>query len=304
MPALRAEAIARTESASCSSRSAMTLAARRRRRRCQPTTADTAAATPTIGPATTRPPIPTRAATPATRALPGTAIRIVDRAAGQPDSVLPRRMDLDPRSASQAARPSTTTMRPLKRRPRARRASHRRPHRDRRAWRRSAAPCRTLRTHRTAFTRAEAEQRGHHRFPAVGSFDGRDLPDDPPAVAQARQVHHDVDGRRHLVADVGGRQVDVGHHGHRLQPPEQMPGGVRVRGRERPFVSGVHRLQHVERLAAADLADDDPIWSHAERVAHQVANRHLALALRRWPGVLRGRPRAVSRGGARRRPRW
>ena len=33
---------------------------------------------------------------------------------------------------------------------------------------------------------------------------------------------------------------------------------------------GVHRLQHVERLGAAHLADDDPIRSHAQRIAHQI----------------------------------
>ena len=44
-------------------------------------------------------------------------------------------------------------------------------------------------------------------------------------------------------------------------------------------MAGVHGLQHVERLAAADLADDDPVGAHAQRVAHQVANGHLAPAL-------------------------
>jgi hypothetical protein len=41
-------------------------------------------------------------------------------------------------------------------------------------------------------------------------------------------------------------------------------------------VAGVHRLQHVHRLGAADLADDDPVGSHTQRVAHQLANRDLA----------------------------
>ena len=47
----------------------------------------------------------------------------------------------------------------------------------------------------------------------------------------------------------------------------------------RALVAGVHGLEHVERLAAADLADDDPVGSHAQRVAHQVADGDLALAL-------------------------
>ena len=41
----------------------------------------------------------------------------------------------------------------------------------------------------------------------------------------------------------------------------------------------VHRLEHVERLGAADLADDDPVGAHAQAVADEVADRDLALAL-------------------------
>jgi hypothetical protein len=51
-----------------------------------------------------------------------------------------------------------------------------------------------------------------------------------------------------------------------------------VGGGERAIVTGVHGLQHVERLAAAALADDDAIRPHAQRVANQVADRDLAFA--------------------------
>ena len=44
-------------------------------------------------------------------------------------------------------------------------------------------------------------------------------------------------------------------------------------------MAGVHRLQHVERRGVADLADDDAVGPHAQRVADQVADRDLALAL-------------------------
>ena len=41
-----------------------------------------------------------------------------------------------------------------------------------------------------------------------------------------------------------------------------------------------------KRLGAADLADDDPVGPHAQRVAHQVALGDLALALDvRRPGL-------------------
>jgi hypothetical protein len=36
-------------------------------------------------------------------------------------------------------------------------------------------------------------------------------------------------------------------------------------------VTGVHRLQHVEALAAAHLAQDDAVRTHAQRVLEQVA---------------------------------
>ena len=38
-----------------------------------------------------------------------------------------------------------------------------------------------------------------------------------------------------------------------------------------PVVAGVHGLEHVEHLGAADLADDDPVGPHAERVPDEVA---------------------------------
>ena len=56
-------------------------------------------------------------------------------------------------------------------------------------------------------------------------------------------------------------------------------GRVRVAGRERPVLAGGHRLEHVERLARTTLADDDPVGPHVERVAQQVADRDLAVAL-------------------------
>ena len=126
--------------------------------------------------------------------------------------------------------------------------------------------------------RAEAEQRLDHRLTAVRAFHRGDLPDDATAVAQAREVDDDVDRGRDLIADMGRRQVDVRHHRHRLETPQQVPRRVRVRGGERSLVAGVHRLEHVEGLAAADLADDDPVRSHPQGVAHQLANRHLAPA--------------------------
>ena len=52
-----------------------------------------------------------------------------------------------------------------------------------------------------------------------------------------------------------------------------------MQGRQRPVVSRVERGQQVEGLAAAHLADHDPVRSHAQGVSKQVANRHLAAPL-------------------------
>ena len=49
-------------------------------------------------------------------------------------------------------------------------------------------------------------------------------------------------------------------------------------GRHRSVVAGVHRLQHVQRLGAADLADEDAVGSHSQAVAKQLPDGELALA--------------------------
>jgi hypothetical protein len=51
-----------------------------------------------------------------------------------------------------------------------------------------------------------------------------------------------------------------------------------VNGGDRAVVAGVHRLEHVERRAVADLTDDDPVRTHTEGVLHQIADRDLAAA--------------------------
>ena len=50
-------------------------------------------------------------------------------------------------------------------------------------------------------------------------------------------------------------------------------------GREGAVVAGVERGQQVERLGPAHLADHDPVRAHPQRVAQQVADRHLPPAL-------------------------
>ena len=62
-------------------------------------------------------------------------------------------------------------------------------------------------------------------------------------------------------------------------PSKHVPRAVGVARGQRPCLAGGHRLDHVQRLARAALADDDPVGAHVQRVAQQVAHRDLALAL-------------------------
>src|SRR5688572_8875957 len=45
----------------------------------------------------------------------------------------------------------------------------------------------------------------------------------------------------------------------------------------------IHRLEHIERLRTPDLADEDSIGAHAQRVPHEHSLRYLASTFRgRW----------------------
>ena len=99
------------------------------------------------------------------------------------------------------------------------------------------------------------------------------------AVTQPGEVHDHVERGRHLLPDRPDRQLDAAHQRHRLDPGERVARAVRVDGRERAVVAGVHRLEHVERLGATRLTDDHPVGPHAQRVAHELADLDLALAL-------------------------
>ena len=127
---------------------------------------------------------------------------------------------------------------------------------------------------------------------------------DASSVASADRVDDDVECGRDLLAHVRCGKVDVGHERHGLEPPERVLGRVRVCRRHRSLVSRIHGLEHVERLATAHLAHDDPIRSHAERVADERSDGHLAVALDVGRPRLEGDRRVVAGDGARPRPRW
>ena len=100
----------------------------------------------------------------------------------------------------------------------------------------------------------------------------------PRAVAQARLLHDDLDRRGDLLPHRLLGQVRRAHRDHRLDAGQRVARRVGVDRRQRAVVAGVHRLQHVERFFAADLADDDAVGPHTQGVAHQLPLADRALA--------------------------
>ena len=103
--------------------------------------------------------------------------------------------------------------------------------------------------------------------------------DHPGAVDEPRDLDDDVERARDLLADRPQRQIDARREDEHLEARERVAGRVGVDGGERALVARVHRLEHVDRLGAADLTDDDAVGPHAQSVPHEVADAHLALPL-------------------------
>ncbi len=99
------------------------------------------------------------------------------------------------------------------------------------------------------------------------------------AVRHARKLDDDADRRRDLPADGCHRHRQTGHADHLLQAGDGITRRVGVDGRHRPFMAGIHGLQHVEGFLAAALAENDAIGTHAQRVLDELTLADLALAL-------------------------
>ena len=97
----------------------------------------------------------------------------------------------------------------------------------------------------------------------------------PVPGAQARKLHHEVDAARDLAPQGGEGDVSAPRHQHVLEADERVARVVRVQGAHRAGVAGVHRLEHLVRLGAPHLADDDAVGAHAQGIDEEVAHRHL-----------------------------
>ena len=118
-----------------------------------------------------------------------------------------------------------------------------------------------------------------HDDVALHAHDLADVRDPPGAVPQTGQLDDHVERGGHLLPDDAHRQVHARHQRQGLDAGERVPWRVGVDGGDRAVVTGVHGLEHVERFSATDLTDDDAVGSHTQRVAHEVADLDLALAL-------------------------
>ena len=74
------------------------------------------------------------------------------------------------------------------------------------------------------------------------------------------------------------RQRVAAHGDHRFDAGQAFARAVGVDRAHRAVVAGVHRLQQVEDLRSAHLADDDALGPHAQAVLDEVAHGDLALA--------------------------
>src|SRR4051812_46172201 len=98
------------------------------------------------------------------------------------------------------------------------------------------------------------------------------------ATTKTRLLDDQVNRRSDRLADGARREVLTCLEDQRLQTHQALARVVGVDRRHRAIVSGVHGLEHVQRLSPTTLADDDPVGTHTETALHELADGHRALA--------------------------
>src|SRR6266702_227179 len=112
---------------------------------------------------------------------------------------------------------------------------------------------------------------------SAGSGDLADVGDAAGSVAHARDLDDEVNSRRDLGANGLLGQRNRAHQSHGLNARDGVAGIVGMDRCDGPIMPGVHCLQHVERLFSANLAQDDAVGAHAQRVDHEFALADSAL---------------------------
>src|SRR5215217_558509 len=96
----------------------------------------------------------------------------------------------------------------------------------------------------------------HRDDVAFHAGDFRDAGHATRTILQARLLDDDVDRRCNLVTHRLLRQIDCTHRDHRFDTGQRIARRVGVHRGQGSVVTGVHRLQHVQRFFTADLTDD------------------------------------------------
>src|SRR3954454_7767515 len=126
---------------------------------------------------------------------------------------------------------------------------------------------------------AEAEDLLHRHDLAFHSGQLRYADELAAAIGQAGDLDDNVDRRSDLRAGRFRGDVDPTHPDHLLDTRERIARSIGVDRGHRAIVTGVHRLEHVERFTGANLAEDDPVGPYAQRVLDEVALSDFALPL-------------------------
>ena len=135
----------------------------------------------------------------------------------------------------------------------------------------------------TVRDRYETIVASHEELPRAVAMATVDLGDrfDPPLASVTPRATNTtasmLDATCARTAASGNRRIGEQHEG--LEAGERVGRAVGVDGGHRAVVTGVERLEHVERLAAAHLADDEAVGTHAQRGPDQRPHRDPARTL-------------------------
>ena len=117
----------------------------------------------------------------------------------------------------------------------------------------------------------------HLRQPVAVAVQHRQRSDATAAVTIAYDVNDQLDGGGELAV----QRVTTEPCGQRerLQSRGQRLRGVGVHGAAATVVTGVERGKKIDDLGTPDLADDESVRPHPQRLAHQLAQVHLPSSL-------------------------
>ena len=125
----------------------------------------------------------------------------------------------------------------------------------------------------------EAKYLMHSDHFALHAVDLIDADQSAPAIGKPLQLHDDGNRRSNLATDARDRQSHPGHRDHLLKTLERIARRIGMYRRHRTFMTGIHRLHHIEGLFAAALADNDAIGSHAQCILYEVALAYFSFSL-------------------------